>query len=585
MAASSTLPPELFQQILSLVPHAQLACCALVSKAWCKHATSLLYENIDLTWRRPLMLCSQSWDNMQLDPCPCERAGHCTIESHLEAGRQTQRHRCIMRGCLDEIACPNQSWPSLYLLARTIISSPALAGLVRHFRLAGPVPRSIWTNPNQTALSHDDLHYVRPILQCGAQMSSAGWLRLLDHGCPSAFAALALTRLPGLRTLNLGPHFQDALAILGFPLLQQIIPHVQEASVGVFEDSVRMGSGRAPHARADTFFQLLLLRLPQMRSLALNLPRPLTPYFWSDVLPQKLTTDIETLELTYTYLDEFDLAHLLRACPRLRNLKYDYWTTPPSRDPYVNGPAKYTPDRLSERLVNTQVLGRSLELVRHTLQSLHLHIVPPFDWFNQYLQTLDFSEFRALTTLHVPLQLLVSKHSSSTLVSSLPSSLRTLWLNDDGACLWLNHQLFWNPLPDYHFENDANPVFDTSYHPIHTDQEIIDVMAKFLSDWRVYVPDLQSVRLVFYSMHWSCWAERDEETIRMALQLAGQKGGVQVSVHKVHERECIHRRRSVLTGQNPPYFALQTISKGRLSKGHPWHLNIDASEDGDTAEP
>ncbi|KEQ59136.1 uncharacterized protein M437DRAFT_57737 [Aureobasidium melanogenum CBS 110374] len=324
-----------------------------------------------------------------------------------------------------------------------------------------------------------------------------------------------------------------------------------------------MGSGRAPYAQADAFFQLLLLRLPQIQSLSLNLPRPLTPYFWSEILPGQLTTSVEALELAFTFLDEHNLACLLQACPHLRSLKYDYWTTAPTRDPYVNGAANYTPDRSSERLVNTQILRKSLGLVQNTLETFHLHIVPPYDWFNQYLQRLDLSSFGVLTTLHVPFELLIDKALSPTLAISLPPSLKHLWLNDDGAQLWLNHHSFWAPIKGYHIETNVNPVCDPSWHPIHTDQEIIDVTYEFLMNWRARVPDLRTLRLIFYSVKWPCWPERDTALIGATLVPVGESTGIQVSVNKVHERPCVCDGKSVHTGQDPPYFTLDAIRESR----------------------
>jgi hypothetical protein len=385
-------------------------------------------------------------------------------------------------------------------------------------------------------------------------------------------------RLSELQILHLGPCFQDTLAILGAPLLDQRLSLVRQASIGIFEERVRMGSGRPPYAQADNFSQLLSLQLPKIKHLALNLPRPLTPYFWSENLPDQLMTGLETLDMTYTYLNEHDLVHLLKACPRLRTLKYDYWTTPPSRDPYVNGAAKYTPDRSSEMLIDTQVLGQALEVVRETLVCFHLHIVPPMDWFNQYLQRLDFSTFNVLTTLHVPLQLLTNKTSPYTLAKSLPSSLKHLWLNDDGACLWLNHQLFWNPRQDYYFEDNVNPALDPAWHPIHTDQDIVDVISDFLLDWQAHVPYLKTLRLIIYSINWACWAERDEELLNTTLVIAGQRAGVEVSVHRVHERHCIRGRKSIRTVQDPPYFTLNSIRGSRWPEMHPRSSSADTED-------
>ncbi|KAI5276031.1 hypothetical protein E4T47_01066 [Aureobasidium subglaciale] len=376
--------------------------------------------------------------------------------------------------CPKQLPCVDEKWPSLYLLARTLVSSPDLARLVRHFKLSGHVPSSVWTDVCQTALSHEDIARMRPKLRHDAHMSQEGWLHRLDHGCPDAFAALALTCLTGIQTFHLAPSFEDALAILGIPLLRQILPHVTRARVGTFDETVIMGSGRPPHVQADSFPQLFLLHLPSVRSLSLNLPRPLTPFSWPDATPTSLTTGLESLELSFTFLEETDLARLLRSCPSLRTFKYDYWTTPPTRDPHARGAALYIPERSSERL------------------------------------------------------LLADKSSGRTLAQSVPPSLKHLWLNDDSTFLWLNHNYFQSP-QEYYVEGTVSVVYDPSWHPRHTDQEMMDVITDFLTHWRSHMPYLQTIKLLLYPVSVPAWGPRDISAIRMALDSAGQESGVDVS--------------------------------------------------------
>ncbi|KEQ98121.1 hypothetical protein AUEXF2481DRAFT_469624 [Aureobasidium subglaciale EXF-2481] len=193
---------------------------------------------------------------MHLDRCLCEQLGHCKPDQHdgSNAPEEWWARRHVSRSyCLKQLPCVDEKWPSLYLLARTLVSSPDLARLVRHFKLSGHVPSSVWTDVCQTVLSHEDIARMRPKLRHDAHMSQEGWLHRLDHGCPDAFAALALTCLTGIQTLHLAPSFEDALAILGIPLLRQILPHVTRARVGTFDETVIMGSGRPPHVQADSF--------------------------------------------------------------------------------------------------------------------------------------------------------------------------------------------------------------------------------------------------------------------------------------------------------------------------------------------
>lgn len=96
MAESPILPPEVFRQIFSLVTRDQLSRCARVSKTWCQHATPVLYENVNLTWRRSLVVCKQSWDNMHMDRCVCERTGLRKSERNKkQAGIQEDTELCL----------------------------------------------------------------------------------------------------------------------------------------------------------------------------------------------------------------------------------------------------------------------------------------------------------------------------------------------------------------------------------------------------------------------------------------------------------------------------------------------------------
>ncbi|KAI5239941.1 hypothetical protein E4T43_06433 [Aureobasidium subglaciale] len=504
MVGPLNLPVEIFQLIVSFTARKDLSSFALVSKPWCAYVVPVLYNTIDLTWRRPILICDEAGANMHLDRCLCEQLGHCKPDQHdgSNAPEEWWARRHVSRSyCLKQLPCVDEKWPSLYLLAKTLVSSPDLARL--------------------TALSHEDIARMRPKLRHDAHMSQEGWLHRLDHGCPDAFAALALTCLTGIQTFHLAPSFEDALAILGIPLLRQILPHVTRARVGTFDETVIMGSGRPPHVQADSFPQLFLLHLPSVRSLSLNLPRPLTPFSWPDATPTSLTTGLKSLELSFTFLEETDLARLLRSCPSLRTFKYDYWTTPPTRDPHARGAALYIPERSSERL-------RCLNIVQRTLETFHLHIVRPQDWFNQNILSIDFSGFYMLTTLHVPFQLLADKLSGRTLAQSVPPSLKHLWLNDDSTFLWLNHNYFQSP-QEYYVEGTVSVVYDPSWHPIRTDQEMMDVITDFPTHWRSHMPYLQTIKLLLYPVSVPAWGPRDISAIRMALDSAGQESGVDVS--------------------------------------------------------
>lgn len=207
--SSSVIPAELLRYIFSLVHLNELVSCALVSKTWHAHVMPLMYECVDLTWRRPISMCDRGRDSLLLDPCPCEAVGFCDGSAHLNAPvsevripRRHSHHSNV--NCIVQPSGPDQSFPSLYLLARTLISSPWLARLVLRLRLDGPVPRSVWTSPEQTSLSSRDKSKIQPVLDSGGSTTPVEWLKRLDAGDPTAFAALVLAFLPSLTQLDLG---------------------------------------------------------------------------------------------------------------------------------------------------------------------------------------------------------------------------------------------------------------------------------------------------------------------------------------------------------------------------------------------
>lgn len=172
-----TVPEEVFQQILCYTPRESLPLLSLVSKSWYMSVTPTLYRNIELVWRRTQYFCRETlgrrlWCKRHGGPCSCEEQAPCKPEYHPE---ETFGKRCWC-SCLTTVSCQNRTYPSLYLLVRTLISSPEHAGLVRCLRLVGAVPRSVWTEPQQTGLSNQDSNkydaYCEKVYGLNAQRQS-----------------------------------------------------------------------------------------------------------------------------------------------------------------------------------------------------------------------------------------------------------------------------------------------------------------------------------------------------------------------------------------------------------------------------
>lgn len=146
-----------FAGLLSNIPRNHYAPYTLVSKSWYTTVTPLLYEYVDLAWRHSNIYCAKGWENRYLTLCPCEDFGSCKPESHDEPSLLSWQQRHMNSySCIRQIRCSGTNFAPLYLLVRTMISAPALAGVLLRLRLNGPVPRSVWTGPDQTELSHDD---------------------------------------------------------------------------------------------------------------------------------------------------------------------------------------------------------------------------------------------------------------------------------------------------------------------------------------------------------------------------------------------------------------------------------------------
>lgn len=554
------LPAELYRHIFSLMRLDELASCALVSKTWHAHVKPVMYEVVNLTWRRPISMCDRGRDSLLLDPCPCVDVGFCDVDAHLRAPisglripRRHSHHSSV--DCVTQPSGPDRSFPSLYLLARTLLSSPWLARLVLHLRLDGPVPRSVWTNPEQTSLSSSDKSHLRPVLDSGDATSPVEWLERLDAGDPTTFAALVLAFVPNLTQLDLGLDLQNALGFRSASHLSKLLPNLHTVSIGAVNDKVWMGRGRPPFNHAPYAPQILYMLLPAVRHVSLNIPSISEEYLQSVLDQQPMGPSLSSLTLAYTHMNEHSLYRLLLACPGLRSLKYDYWTRSPEEDwdDPMPEPDCDTPTASSGNLVNVDVLERALRVVRSTLQVLHLHIVPPRAYWNQCLRSMSFRDFAALNTLHVPLQLLADKaDATSRLHESLPSSLRELWLNDDGALLWLCHHNFIHPHGE---EWSLDEVwFEKKHHPVHTDEEIVSLIADYLSDIHLHTPHLQSLDLLFYFSTNRTWGHRDVTFIADTLKTIKRVDGVTILVAELLKRSYCLQGKLATNGQNPPYF-------------------------------
>ncbi|THZ77779.1 hypothetical protein D6C85_01422 [Aureobasidium pullulans] len=300
-----TVPEEVFQRILCYTPRESLPLLSLVSKSWYMSVTPILYRNIELVWRRTQYFCRETlgrrlWYKKHGGPCSCEEQAPCKPEHHPE-------ETFGKRGCF---------------------------------------------------LSKRDLSFT-------ASLGEAKWIRELDKGSPSAFVALLLVYLENLEAVEMSAGFQRLFSFLG-PYTLKSLTRLTTASIGAFLDEVFMGPGRTSEAGSESLSSLTLFQLPKVRRLSLNIPKPLEDrkFVWPDMTSPPVNIYLTSLELAFTFLDEHDLAYVLKTCPRLRSLKYDLWTT--VKDDEVT--------ETEEAIVRLSALQQALLPVKATLETFHLHI-------------------------------------------------------------------------------------------------------------------------------------------------------------------------------------------------------------------
>lgn len=561
---NTTIPEEIFWQILSYTPKECLPVFSLVSREWHVSVTPVLYRQVNLVWRRRRRLCYHSFRHRcrphnHPSPCPCEHTGICKQNNHPgDHYNGRARPPCL----IDVSSDPFETYPSLYLLVRTLIASPDRASSVRCLRLVGAVPSSVWIDPGQTGLTNHDRNRMQRILLRGTPTicSHARWMDELDKGSSSAYAAFLLVYLQRLETAGISAEFSQLCSFIGIATIREL-RYLTKIAIGTFREEVYMAPSRVPSIQSGgSFNQLLIFYSPNVRHLSLNIPKPLAnaEFEWPVMSLLPLTLGLESLELAYTFLNERDLAQVLRVCPRLRILKYDLWTTM----------EKYASPR--EALVDLDALEQALSPVKSTLESLHLHISKHIwhsgswihDW-DHVTGELNFRDYPKLSTLHVPLRVFNCTREmdvagmetepsamTSDLGTKLPERLTDLWMNLDGF--------------------DFPPEDVPGTPPMFREEELVQVISGFLNDWQANTPLLQSLKLLVYQAPYLVLEQWDPNIISDALVPRGSETGVDLSVDVVLYRCSPYvSQKGPFMRQLPPYFDQQIIDTHRVFEKGP----------------
>lgn len=529
------LPEEGYYQVLSYLSKEDLVRCARVCKIWYSHATPFIYQNIDFVWYHPRSICVHNHRR-----CICARLGSCRPEHHGEPSYQPS--------CIETFSSALREYPPLYLFFRTVISSPYLASHVRTLRLDGTVPSSIWTDPQQTELSIEDRCCVRRLLGSVPRLrhTEEYWMTELDNGSPEAFAATLLLALNDLRKIDIGFDFGQPLELIGSPTILSCFVHLTTISTGTFRDLIHPFNSTNGPGLPNTAnnSRIALFSLPSLRHLSINMPKlpPASAFPWSMEEQAPTISNLKTLELAFTDLGGEPLTRLLRCCPQLYDLRYDFWTTTQeSRE-----------DCITDR-INLQTLQTTLSTVKKMLRTLHLHIShsawrtrqaaqPPLP---KPMSPLCFADFGVLTTLHVSVFALTCQENGRKIGPALPASLVDLWLNDD--------MMAW---PEWH--DDPEPDYDGYY-----DNIFVDVIAEYLYEWRVFTPKLKSLKVLVTQMSKPLLMRRVTETLRNKLTSQGREAGVEVEVFMLPPRNDWEdlKSRLLFRACGPPYFDLDRVDK------------------------
>lgn len=347
----------------------------------------------------------------------------------------------------------------------------------------------------------------------------------------------------------MGAGFQELFSFLG-PHTLKSLTQLTTASIGAFQDEVFMGPGRTPEARSESLSSLTLFHLPNVRRLSLNIPKPLEgrKFVWPDMTSPPVNIYLTSLELAFTFLDEHDLAHVLKTCPRLRSLKYDLWTT--VKDDEVT--------ETEEAIVRLSALQQALLPVKTTLETFHLHI-EKYHWasgsWNEYWEHtighMSFHDFPRLSTLHVPLQVLLGDRTATRdLKATLRRSLINLRINLDG----------------FDFPEEDCP----GNSPVYGDEAILSTMMDLFDHRQICTPSLQILKILVGQVDRLVLDQWDADLLANVLEPRGIEVGVDVVVDMVMWRNSAYASDTFhpLARQLPPYFDQETIDKYRvLEKG------------------
>jgi hypothetical protein len=282
-----------------------------------------------------------------------------------------------------------------------------------------------------------DLQSAREYIQLTHDEPPDGWLQRLNDRNLDAFVGVILSLLENLRSLRLPVWLNANVSCVGKAL---------DLHAESFHQLKRIDFSYGSRMTTPTFFGdmtceyfLPLFRLASLEDASLVLPSigHRRDMIECPTPAPPAAKALKSLRLHRTHMHEQVLEQVLRLCPNLTHLSYEY-------------EFEYT----GWRKLDVGTLGRAVRSLAPTLEKLEL----PFDVYvdstldNVNEETIFAGEFGSLTTMSSLQYLDVSPMvlfggggaptRSATLASKLPASLRGLRLRD-GTC---NVERSWRPL-------------------------------------------------------------------------------------------------------------------------------------------
>ncbi|KAF7622440.1 F-box domain protein [Aspergillus flavus] len=396
----------------------------------------------------------------------------------------------------------------LLQLLRLIFNNPDIASYIQHLSLVSSEPGHWEDTQPEIDWETESQNFRDVIDQSMNIVRRAGfpdvddWHLPLNGGNIYCYAAIFLSQLPNLKSLRLDYSLVWWDGYPGIMLKQALFSPNGVLSTFQHLEVVDYG-GNVPIAESEDIYSdespdsyppynpdqfMAWFCLPSLRHLNIWL-RDIEGL--RETVPDLDLSKLETLILARTTISEDDVAFLLSRTPNLRNLHLGM--------AYAWGRELVLQD--------APTLAKALKSVSKTLHHLSLGVeLYPSNLGDRYWDGEEdhfhdsfrdiLHSFPNLVSAEIPLSVLMGWYMQDApeLGPLLPKSIRHLCLREDLRCFY-----------DFEWEQD----------------EVNDLIRKFISNWRAYTPGLKSITWRLWDQNYSTGWEEFQEDLRKACADAG----------------------------------------------------------------